>query len=144
MRAKRTRSRSSASPRGYEISKKGSAPKKRKTKKFPGIKSLLEKVKILSIKSGMDVPFLFLVLTIIVVGLVMMFSASYPNAYYLHNGDSFYFIKNQLIFAVIGIIGMFAVSYVDYNYFHKCTQYYQWPLDMFTIFTKISKHDLTR
>lgn len=119
MRAKRVRNRSSASPRGYEVSKKGPVQKKSKKKKFSGIKNLLEKIKILSIKSGMDVPFLFLVLTIVVIGLVMMFSASYPNAYYLHNGDSFYFIKNQLIFAVVGIVGMFAISYVDYSYFHK-------------------------
>jgi cell division protein FtsW len=119
VRAKRARSRSSASPRGYGISKETAVPQKRKKKKFPGIKALLEKSKTLSIRSGMDVPFLFLVLTIVVVGLVMMFSASYPNAYYLHNGDSFFFIKNQLIFAIIGIIGMFAISYVDYSYFHK-------------------------
>ena len=75
--------------------------------------------KIFSIKSGIDIPFLFLVMTILVIGLVMMFSASYPNAYYLHNGDSFYFIRNQLIFAVLGVIAMMAISCVDYNYFHK-------------------------
>ncbi|MBR2579112.1 MAG: FtsW/RodA/SpoVE family cell cycle protein, partial [Clostridia bacterium] len=67
----------------------------------------------------MDLPFLFLVLTILVIGLVMMFSASYPNAYYLHGGNSFYFIKNQVIFAILGVICMFAVSTVDYHYFHK-------------------------
>lgn len=76
-------------------------------------------LKIFSLKSGMDLPFLFLVLIILVIGLVMMFSASYPNAYYLHGGNSLYFIKNQAIFAVLGIIVMFAVSRIDYHYFHK-------------------------
>lgn len=72
--------------------------------------------KILNLKnSGMDLPFLFLVLALVVIGLIMLFSASYPNAYYLHHGDSFYFIKNQLLFAIIGIICMFALSYFDYN-----------------------------
>ncbi|MGN1041258.1 MAG: FtsW/RodA/SpoVE family cell cycle protein [Acutalibacteraceae bacterium] len=76
-------------------------------------------LKIFSLKSGMDLPFLFLVLIILVIGLVMMFSASYPNAYYLHGGNSLYFIKNQTIFAVLGVIAMFAVSRIDYHYFHK-------------------------
>ncbi len=75
--------------------------------------------KIFSIKSGIDIPFLFLVMTILIIGLIMMFSASYPNAYYYHNGDSFYFIKSQLIFAVLGVVAMMAISCIDYNYFHK-------------------------
>ena len=74
------------------ILKKGSSV--RKKKKF-NIKSMLSEFKILSLKSNMDLPFLFLVLTILVIGLVMMFSASYPNAYYLHKGDSFYFNSSQ-------------------------------------------------
>lgn len=92
------------------------APKRRRNRKS---KNLFSWLKIFSLKSGMDLPFLFLVLTILVIGLVMMFSASYPNAYYLHGGNSFYFIKNQVIFAVLGVVGMFAVSTVDYHYFHK-------------------------
>ncbi|MDO4199494.1 MAG: putative peptidoglycan glycosyltransferase FtsW [Clostridia bacterium] len=91
-------------------------PKKRR-KRNP--KELFSWLKIFSLRSGMDLPFLFLVLTILVIGLVMMFSASYPNAYYLHGGNSFYFIKNQVIFAILGVICMFAVSTVDYHYFHK-------------------------
>lgn len=58
-------------------------------------------------------------MAVLVVGLVMMFSASYPNAYYYKNGDSYYFIRSQLIWAVIGVIAMIAVSYFDYHHFHK-------------------------
>lgn len=119
LRAKRIRKRSSAC--GYEVTppdiEKKINPKALKSKKRKS--KLLAKIKMFSVKSGMDVPFLFLVLTILIIGLVMMFSASYPNAYYLHGGDSFYFIKNQVIFAIMGVAGMIAVSYVDYNYFHK-------------------------
>ncbi len=82
-------------------------------------KNIFSTLKIFSLKSGMDLPFLFLVLTILTIGLIMMFSASYPNAYYLHKGDSFYFIRNQLIFAIVGVIAMFAISYMNYNYLHK-------------------------
>ena len=82
------------------------------------------KIKIISFmkyltRSGLDIPFLFLVITILIIGLIMMFSASYPNAYYLHKKDSFYFIKNQLIFAFLGVIAMFGVSYIDYHVFRK-------------------------
>lgn len=90
----------------------------RKKKKF-SIKLMLSEFKILSLKSNMDLPFLFLVLTILVIGLVMMFSASYPNAYYLHKGDSFYFIKNQVVFAIMGVIAMIAISHIDYACFHR-------------------------
>lgn len=107
MKAKRIRQKSSES---------SGTPKKQKNRNFKNLSSWF---KIFSLKSGMDLPFLFLVLTILVIGLVMMFSASYPNAYYLHGGNSFYFIKNQVIFAILGVIGMFAVSCVDYHYFHK-------------------------
>lgn len=66
---------------------------------------------------GIDVPFLLLVITILTIGLVMLFSASYTYAYYNEGGDSAYFFKRQLIFAVVGIIAMFAVSKVRYDYF---------------------------
>ncbi len=122
MRHKRVRSKSFRHSRGYEISnstnneKKVKKPKRKSPK---SVKEFLSNFKIISIKSGIDIPFLFLVLTILVIGLIMMFSASYPNAFFLHKGDSLYFIKNQVIFAIFGVIGMLAVSCVDYNYFHK-------------------------
>ena len=62
-------------------------------------------------------PFLLLVITILTIGLVMLFSASYTYAYYNEGGDSAYFFKRQLVFAVAGVIAMFAVSKVRYDYF---------------------------
>jgi cell division protein FtsW len=83
--------------------------------------NFLKNIKIFSTRSGPDLPFLLLSLMLIVIGLIMLFSASYPNAYYNKHGDSFYFIKNQLFFAAVGIFVMFAVSYVDYHALHKLT-----------------------
>ena len=74
-----------------------------------------EKIKSASVKSGMDLPFLVLVFLLVSIGLVMMFSASYPNAFYLHHGDSFFFIRNQSIFAVAGLILMVVISKFDYR-----------------------------
>ncbi len=67
---------------------------------------------------GFDIPFLAIVLTLVTVGLIMMFSASYTYCYYNH-GDSFYYLKRQLFFAVVGIIIMFVVSRVDYHVWGK-------------------------
>ncbi len=78
------------------------------------------KLGLFSIRAGMDLPFLILVLILVVIGLVMMFSASYANAYYYYN-DSYKFIKTQLPMAVIGIIIMIVISYVDYHYLKKAT-----------------------
>lgn len=77
-----------------------------------------KKFQIFSVRAGMDLPFLFLVLTLLVIGLVMMFSASYAFASYYDN-DSYFFIKKQLIFAVLGIAAMIALSYFDYHHLHK-------------------------
>ncbi len=65
----------------------------------------------------LDVPFLLLVITILTIGLVMLFSASYTYAYYNEDGDSAYFFKRQLIFAVAGVAAMVFVSKVRYDYF---------------------------
>lgn len=122
MRAKRLRSRKNLREKNQmhqEENKSQNDSKKAPKKSRKGLKEIISEIKIVSIKSGIDLPFLFLVLTILVIGLIMMYSASYPNAYFLHGGDSAYFIKNQLVFAVLGIIGMFAISCIDYNYFHK-------------------------
>lgn len=97
---------------------KGQTKKEEKVSKHKKVRSL-ERLRVFSLRSGMDLPFLFLVLALVVIGLIMLFSASYPNAYYLHRGDSFYFIKNQLLFAVVGIVVMFVASYFDYHNFHK-------------------------
>ena len=68
--------------------------------------------------NGVDLWFAAFVLVILVFGLVMMFSASYAYAFY-HEGNSFYFISRQVVFAAIGVAIMFAVSFVDYHIWHK-------------------------
>ncbi len=65
-------------------------------------------------RSGMDYVFLILVLVILMFGLVMLFSASYAYDIY-HEGNSFYHIERQLIFAVLGITAMIAISFIDYK-----------------------------
>ncbi len=74
--------------------------------------------RILSKGGGMDLTFLVLVLLILTIGLVMMFSASYADAYY-REGNSFFYISRQFIFACIGVVAMLFVSKVDYRVYMK-------------------------
>lgn len=67
-------------------------------------------------KGGFDVTFFAAVLALMTIGLVMLFSASYPYAYQKYNGDSYYFFKRQLIFAVLGVIVMIVVSKINYKW----------------------------
>ncbi len=78
-----------------------------------------KRLRLFSISQGFDMPFLILLMVILVIGLISLFSASYAYAYYWYDGDSFYFIKRQLVFAAIGIIAMLIVSTIDYHILHR-------------------------
>lgn len=75
----------------------------------------VERRHILAAKGGrMDVPFLLLTLLLTVIGLVMLFSASFPSAYYESGSPTFY-LKRQGIFAILGLAAMFVVAKVNYQ-----------------------------
>ena len=84
--------------------------KEKKTKKA--------RTKLFSIRAGIDLPFLTIVLLLVAIGLVMLFSASYPYAHY-NVGDSYYFIKQQSIWAALGITAMMVISFFDYQKLKK-------------------------
>lgn len=77
-----------------------------------------KKFRLVSVGNGLDMTFLLLVVVVLVIGLVMMFSASFPTAYFSKD-SSYYFIKRQAGFAIVGLIIMIAVSFVDYHHYHK-------------------------
>ena len=90
-----------------------------KRRKGSVLRRVRKRFRLFSIRAGMDLPFFFLLLVLLTIGLVMLFSASYPYAYYNMDGDSYYFIRNQAMYAVLGVTIMIAVSYFDYHHFHK-------------------------
>ncbi len=65
-------------------------------------------------RGQMDLPFLILTLLLTVVGLIMLFSASFPRAYY-STGDGTYYFKRQLIYAALGLFAMFVVGKINYQ-----------------------------
>ena len=74
-------------------------------------------------KQRADTSLLITILVLVVFGLIMMFSASHVNAWVLM-GDSFYYIKKQIIYAVVGLIFMIVISHIDYHILHR----FAWPL----------------
>jgi cell division protein FtsW (lipid II flippase) len=64
----------------------------------------------------MDVPFFIILMTIVTIGLIMLFSASYTYSYYFRTSSTELFTK-QLIYGAIGILGMLLVSRIRYEYF---------------------------
>ena len=81
------------------------------------------RIRLFFLKSGMDMPFLIILLAILALGLVSLYSASYAYAYH-YSGDSYQYIGRQLFFAGLGLVAMFAVSTIDYHVLHK----FAWPV----------------
>lgn len=87
--------------------KKTELVKKEKTK----LEIKQEKERVIS---AFDRTFFITVLILLAFGTIMVFSASYAYAS-ANRGDSYFFIKRQLIFAFIGICAMLAMSLIDYK-----------------------------
>lgn len=68
------------------------------------------------ITGSIDIPFLALTIALLTIGLVMLFSASYPYAYYNNDHDSYYYFTRQFIFTIIGLVAMFVMSKINYKW----------------------------
>lgn len=79
--------------------------------------STARRVPIKRAKGNIDLTFLVLVLTLLICGLVLMFSASYAYAYY-YEGNSFHYITRQLVWAGLGLTAMAFFSTWDYHVWH--------------------------
>ncbi len=75
---------------------------------------------IVRIKGSYDKLFLILVIILTLFGIIMDFSASYAYAYSKF-GDSFYFVKQQILYAGIGMIFLFVAMNFDYRWMRKLT-----------------------
>ena len=87
-----------------------------------------------SVRGGIDRVFLYILLSLLVFGLVMLFSASYVVSYSETQGSeggasSYVYIIKQLGFALGGCAVMVAVSYFDYHHLHK----FAFPVALVTI-----------
>ena len=74
------------------------------------------------IKKGMKTEFdsvvFYATMTLVFIGIIMVFSASYIQAAFKHQ-DAFYFLKRNVIYAILGFIGMMITSRIEYTFWKK-------------------------
>lgn len=58
------------------------------------------------------------ILGLLAIGIIMVYSAGSILAFHDY-GDSFYFVKRQLLFAVLGLAAMFFMMNIDYRHLRK-------------------------
>ena len=66
----------------------------------------------------LDTPFLLLVMSLLTIGVVMMFSASYVYALY-HEENAYYYLIRQVIFAAVGTVLMLVISKIKIDLLKK-------------------------
>ena len=66
----------------------------------------------------MDLPFCLLVIVLMLLGLLMMYSASFPMALYSEKDSEFY-LNKQIEFVLFGVGIMFFVSFFDFRYLKR-------------------------
>lgn len=71
----------------------------------------------INFRPDFDLTFLFLVAVMVIIGIIMMFSASYPAAL-KYKENSYFYVEKQAIFAAIGFVVMWIIASVDYKVFH--------------------------
>ena len=75
--------------------------------------------------AGVDIPFLVLVLTLLAIGLVMLYSASYAQSQYDTGYEiSTLYLQKQAVCAAIGLVAMGAFSRIPASFWYRTA----WPL----------------
>lgn len=77
------------------------------------------KVKRKSKKQSMDFILLLVTLLLIFIGIVMVFSSSWPEAIKNYKGNQYYFLRKQLIAAILGLFVMIFLSNFNYRMLDK-------------------------
>ncbi len=106
--------------------------------KFRGRKRTIGRFPRLKTKKGairfhVDLPMILIFSTLIIFGLLMVFSASYDYSFKWYGNPSTIFIR-QLIWMGLGLVGMLVLTFVDY---HILGRYAVWAMAV-TIFLLIA------
>ena len=92
--------------------------KKEKLFNRPTRRRKMKNTKLFNIGMGIDLPFCLIILLLLIIGTIMMFSASYAFSYYT-TGNSYHYLQRQILFIVLGVAAMAAMSFFNYNKLHK-------------------------
>ncbi|MEN4099377.1 MAG: putative peptidoglycan glycosyltransferase FtsW, partial [Anaerolineaceae bacterium] len=79
-----------------------------------------------SLYLGWDIPLLLVVFSLIVIGLLMVYSASWSYSLQT-SGSAHYVVNRQITWALIGLVAAAVISFIDYRRLHK------WVLPMMAV-----------
>lgn len=102
-----------------------------------------EQLKLIVKKKSFDYGLFIVVLILLAIGLVMILSASAPYSLRTE-GDSYYYVKRQLLFAVIGVVCMLVISKIDYRVLNSRLAYLAYLVRSWTHGTCISARNWCR
>jgi cell division protein FtsW len=71
-----------------------------------------------SLYLGWDIPLLLVVFSLIVIGLLMVYSASWSYSLQT-SGSAHYVVNRQITWALIGLVAAAVISFIDYRRLHK-------------------------
>lgn len=77
------------------------------------------------LNNPIDFTLVITILLLLVIGLVMVLSASSPSAL-AESGNSYAYFSKQLIFAILGIFAMAFISKIDYRFYQKFYKHAWW------------------
>lgn len=69
-------------------------------------------------KRDFDNVIFYTTITLVFIGIIMVFSASYVQSAFKH-GDSYYFLKRNGIYALLGFFSMMAISNIHYEFWKR-------------------------
>ena len=68
--------------------------------------------------SEFDSVIFYTTMTLVFIGIIMVFSASYVQSSFKHH-DAYYFLKRNVIYAILGFISMMFISNIDYRIYKR-------------------------
>lgn len=69
-------------------------------------------------QGSFDFGLFFLTILLVLIGIIMVYSASFVQAKFKY-GDTSYFLKKEIIFSTLGLVIMLIVSKIDYRIYKK-------------------------
>jgi cell division protein FtsW len=82
-----------------------------------------------------DFTLVFTTILLVIIGIIMVFSSSSASAYYAH-GDSYFYLKRQMMWALLGFVSMYVLSNLSYQKYDRISKYILIAglLSLFTVF----------
>lgn len=74
-----------------------------------------------NVKTEFDSVIFYTTMTLVFIGIIMVFSASFVQSSFKHH-DAYYFLKRNVVYAILGFICMITISNIDYKLWKKNTK----------------------